>query len=317
MLGSWLVGLVDSRGIMSMDVAAYMQRLAAVSEDKGIAYGRAHLIFDAERQHAESSLEMKGYLALSDAFKCFFLETAESLNTQVKGNINKPLTEFYALFVPRLAHSFQTMCGAERVAIQGYPLHGYTLLRNTFDTAVLASAALQRLTDFYSIEGIEPGKGIDPVRMRRLRKATEQKVREQMTGSKSGLSQATITELSMWDSLFDYETHGGRLSLSSAANWMRGIEPLPILPKYNQRSFAMFVNRYCEVAWMVHRLVPLVQPPSVLLSDSWGEKWAILDESFELMVHALTEENGKPIGAAIVEFVKAKFPFNAKTNFTL
>ncbi len=99
--------------------------------------------------------------------------------------------------------------------------------------------------------------------------------------------------------------------------WMKGTEPLPVLPAYNQRSFAMFVNRYCEVAWMVHRLIPLVQPPSVPLPDSWKGKWRVLDDSFRVMVYSLTEQSGKAIGAAIVEMVTAKFPFNENMEFPL
>jgi hypothetical protein len=25
----------------------------------------------------------------------------------------------------------------------------------------------------------------------------------------------------------------------------------------------MFMNRYCEIAWIAHRLVPLIQPPDI------------------------------------------------------
>src|SRR2546426_854576 len=100
---------------MPIDVAKYMQRLDAISEHKGVAYGRTHLVFNAEREHAEASLEMKGYLALSDAFKCFFLETTELINSEAAGKVKESLSEYYAFFVPRLAHCFQSMCGAERI----------------------------------------------------------------------------------------------------------------------------------------------------------------------------------------------------------
>jgi len=47
------------------------------------------------------------------------------------------------------------------------------------------------------------------------------------------------------------------------------------------------------------------------------EKWRVLDDSFELAVNSLTQQLGKKIGAAIVELVKAKFPFSEQFPFPL
>lgn len=295
----------------------FIKRLDAISEHDGVPYGRAHLLFDEEEKHGQAVLQYKGYLALSDAFKCFFLETVEGVNVECRPKIKAPLSEFYALFVPRLSHGFQSLCGAERVAIRGYPYHGYTLIRNVFDNIVLTSAALQKFVDFYSIEGVEPGKPVDPDAVRKLRKSTEFAARRKMTGDQSGLSQQTLAELTKWDALFDYETHGARLSLTQAMGWMKKTAPLPVLPKFDESAFAMFMNRFCEVGWMVHRLVPAVQPPGIPLSNGWKEKWRVIDESFEISVESLTKQLGKNIGAAIVEFVKAKFPFNEQSSFPI
>ncbi|MGI9047615.1 MAG: hypothetical protein ACR2FI_12705, partial [Burkholderiales bacterium] len=106
-------------------------------------------------------------------------------------------------------------------------------------------------------------------------------------------------------------------SLTHAQGWMKGTEPLPVLPNFTDSAFAIFMNRFSEVGWMTHRLVPLVQPPGIPLPDRWKEKWRMLDESFEITVESLTKQLGKNIGAAIVEFVKAKFPFNDQSQFTL
>lgn len=295
----------------------FVKRLDAISEHDGVPYGRAHLLFDEEEKHGQAVLQYKGYLAVSDAFKCFFLETVEFVNIECRPKIKTPLSEFYALFVPRLSHSFQSLCGAERVAIRGYPYHGYTLLRNVFDNLVLTSSALQKFADFYSIEGVEPGKPVDPDAVRKLRKSTEFAVRRKMTGDQSGLSQQTLAELAMWDAFFDYETHGARLSLTQAMGWMKKTAPLPVLPKFDESAFAMFMNRFCEVGWMTHRLIPAVQPLGIPLPDGWKEKWRVIDESFEISVESLTKQLGKTIGGAIVEFVKAKFPFNEHSAFPL
>jgi hypothetical protein len=302
---------------MALSPEDFVKRLDSISENDGIPYGRAHLLFDEEQKHQEAILQFKGYLALSDAFKCFFLETVELINTDCRPRVTAPLSEFYAIFVPRLAHNFQSLCGAERVAICGYPYHAYTLLRNIFDNLTLTSAALQKLTDFYSIEGVEPGKTVDIAAVKKLRKNTEHSVRRKMTGSESGLTQQTLDELTKWDALFDFEVHGARLSLAATQGWMKGVEPLPVLPRFEAMQFAMFMNRYCEVGWMAHRLIPMLQPPGVLLPSAWRDKWQVIDESFELTVNSLTHQLGKKIGTAIVELVKAKFPFNEHSAFPL
>lgn len=302
---------------MTLSPDDFVKRLDAVSKCDGISYGRVHLLFDEEQKHQQTILQYKGYLALSDAFKCFFLETIELINTVCRPKVTAPLSEFYPIFVPRLAHSFQSLCGAERVAICGYPYHAYTLLRNTFDNVALTSAALQKVTDFYSIEGVTPSKTLDIAAVKRLRKNTEYNVRRIMTGNQSGLTQETQDELANWDNLFDFEVHGARLSFAATQGWMKGTEPLPVLPRFEEMQFAMFMNRYCEVGWMVHRLTPALQPPGVPLPEAWMNKWRILDDSFEVTVNSLTQQLGKEIGAAIVELVKAKFPFNEKSAFPL
>lgn len=302
---------------MALSPEDFVKRLDTISESDGVPYGRAHLLFDEEQKHREAILQYKGYLALSDAFKCFFLETVELINTECRPKVLVPLSEFYPIFVPRLTHSFQSLCGSERVAICGYPYHAYTLLRNTFDNLLLTSASLQKITDFYSVEGIELGKPLDVGAVKKLRKDTEFEVRRKMTGSQSGLTQQTLDELAKWDALFDLEVHGARLSLAATQGWMKGTEPLPVLPRFEEMQFAMFVNRYCEVGWMTHRLIPALQPPGVPLPNAWKDKWRVLDDSFEIIVNSLTQQLGKRIGATIVELVKEKFPFNEQFEFPL
>ena len=295
----------------------FQRQLEIVSTYNGVPFGRVQLLFQEEEKHEVAMLQFHGHMALSDAFKCVFLEATELLNTVSRPKIKRPLTEFYGLYSARVAHNFQSLCGAERVAIRGYPLLAYTSLRNVFDNLLLSSAAMQRLTDFYAIEGLERDEPFDRVKAAKLRKTTEFSVRRHMTGQQSGLSADVIDELKKWDALFDIETHGARLSLSGALGWLKGTEPLPVLPRFNEQHLAVFMNRYSEVAWMAHRLLPLLQPPDVPLPGEWREKWRVVDASFQIMVGSLTEQLGKKIGSAILEFVDAKFPFDADSTFPL
>ncbi len=298
-----------------MEPGEMQKRLAAISEDGGVAYGRVHELFDAEKTYQRQLVRFQGYLSISDAFKSFFLETAELFNSSIVPRVKTQLSEYHAVFFPRLFYAWQSLCGFERLALHGYPLQAYAGIRSIFDSLQLVSAALQSFVDFYAIEGIIPGQESNAAEIRKLRKKTEQEVSRLMSGSKSGLSQSTIEELAVLDSLFNLEVHGGRLSLTNAQDFMRGKAKLPVLPTYRERDFAMFMNRYCEVAWMTHRLIPLIQPSGIFLDQSWKDKWRLIDESFDLISASLTKENGKAIGAAIVEFVNAKFPFDADSTF--
>jgi len=53
---------------------------------------------------------------------------------------------------------------------------------------------------------------------------------------------------------------------------MKGKAPLPVLPVFNEQQFAMFMNRFCEVGWMAHYLLPLIQPGEAPLPKIWQEK---------------------------------------------
>ena len=292
------------------------KRLEEISRDRGIAYGRVHELLASEKQYGlEVVSRFHGYLALSDAFKSFFLETTEVFNATLRPRISTPLPEFHAMFLPRLIHAWQSLCGFERLALHGYPLQAYAGLRNIFDGLQTTSAALQGLVDFYATEGVVPGQNLDINKVRKLRKKTEFEVSQLMAGEKSGLSRATIDEMAHWDRMFDFEVHGGRLSFANAQDFMKGQGALPVHPQFSQRNFAMFMNRYCEIGWMTHRLIPLIQPPGIAFDRQWKDKWCVIDESFSLVSSSLSKDVGKPIGAAIVEYVATKFPFNADSEF--
>jgi hypothetical protein len=82
-------------------------------------------------------------------------------------------------------------------------------------------------------------------------------------------------------------------------------------------EFALHMNRFVEIAWIVHRLLPAIQPPEAPLVGDWPKKWAILDDSFEVVLTSITEECEKKFGIAVIEFVKSKLPFNSGSVFPL
>jgi len=302
---------------MTLDVKAFLKAIEEITFENGRPFARAYELLDQERQYGMAVVtQLGGHVVLSDGFKCFFLESVELLNSECRPKVTDQLSEFYPIFVVRLVHGFQSLFAAERVAMSGYPYHAYTLLRNSFDNILLTSAAMQRMTDFYSIEGIDPLMPLDIKGLKKKRKEVEYQVRKKMVGSESNLSQSTIDALKKWDELFDYEVHGSRLSLADSQGWLKGIEPLPVLPTFKPKQFAIFANRFTEIGWMLCRLVPLLQPANAPMSETWKKKWQVIDTSFGIAVESLSEV-GKKIGTAMVEFVKAKFPFSENSAFPL
>ncbi|MBS0251583.1 MAG: hypothetical protein JSR78_11040, partial [Proteobacteria bacterium] len=225
--------------------------------------------------------------------------------------------EHYLIFVPRLAQCFRTLCGAERISLRGYPYEGYTLLRNAFDSLVLLSAALQGVADFYSVEGLHPNGSFDPIKTKKLRKATERNVAKMMTGEESNLSTSARSEFAKLNDMYDWETHGGRLSLTQAIDWMKGQSSLSVVPEFSEKSVALFFNRYSEVGWMAHRLLPCLRPKGTDTNEKWNEKWRTIDDAFSAHVMSLTTQLKKPVGAAVAEFINAKFAFGAHSHFPI
>lgn len=303
---------------MGLSTKDFMARLESISRSKDEPYDRCNLLLEEENAYGLAvASQMSGYLALSDAFKRFYLETVERLNTECRPKVTKILSEFYLLFLARLNNNFETLVASERLALNGYPHQAFTLHRNNFDNAVLTAAAMQGFTDFYSIEGVLPGQAFDEKSMRSLRKKTEYSIQEIMLGAKSGLSPPTRSALNAINITFDLEVHGSRLSLAKCADWLKGAAPLRIMPTFEPQGFSLHMNRYVEVAWMVCRMIPMIQPPEAPLPLDWQENWAVLDDSFHVICNAMTNECGKPFGAAFVEFMDTKLPFGSDSVFPL
>ncbi|HEX9642182.1 MAG TPA: hypothetical protein VGB13_12830 [Candidatus Krumholzibacteria bacterium] len=139
----------------------------------------------------------------------------------------------------------------------------------------------------------------------------------QMTRQNSGLTPATIEQLAQWDRQFDAEVHDARLSRARFIGWGTGRELLPVGPRFqsDDHQFPNYMNRFLEVAWMTHRLLPLLQTHEVRFSSDWQQTWRDLDDVFREFVLALTRNLGKNIGAAVVELVDRKFPFDVQAFF--
>jgi hypothetical protein len=292
--------------------------LASISRGDAMEFERVRRLETHESKYiGDVRSLLRGHVALAAAANCFFLETMDLLNEARKAKPAAMHSINYSLFVARQVSAFQCLRASELTATSGYPFQAYTILRNTVDNAVLTTAVLQRRSTFAAIEGIVDKDLSDKQALLRRRKDTEFAIRKESIGSASGLSPSTIQWLGKWNAMFDYEVHGARLSMSQSLDWIRGEGSLLVSPVFNENSFSVFMNRHAEVAWMIHRMLPLLRTTHWKLSTLWAEKWRILDDAYRRTVEALTLELGKPIGMAVSEFIRAKFPFDENSFFAL
>lgn len=65
------------------------------------------------------------------------------------------------------------------------------------------------------------------------------------------------------------------------------------------------MNRFCEVSWLFHRTIPLLQGPGLEFSDSWRERWRVLEDSFWQMELGLADI-GKEVANVFIRFIDTK-----------
>jgi hypothetical protein len=290
------------------DVAKFIERLQAITSAANV-----NSINLAERDFVAKAARFNGLVTISNAFRSFVIDTIDTLN-DVWGPHVASAPPSYIWLLPRLAQGFHWLCGAEQQAFAGYPYPAFAQVRNIFDSAVVTSAIAQGWVSFHDADGLTPGVPFDPAAIKKKRKKVEHLIFERMTGAASGLSATTLHELAIVDEMFDWEVHGQRVSATQSMPWLNRQAPLAFVPQFEEGAFAPFMNRYLETMWMVHRLVPLARPYAAPVPSEWRDKWIVLDESLQTNAFSLTAQFSKPIGQAIVDFVTAKFPFDANST---
>lgn len=235
-------------GSPPIDGEALRRDLEWIGDYNGRLWGRLEEYWQAESEHVQVMGDAHvGTFLLSRAYQCLFLETVGLLNRLGPSASRGVSVPFYTRnFVPRLVHQFRQSCGADLLATHGYPLQAMANLRNLADDLLLTSAAMQRLTNFFELEGYDPKDAPDLVRAKKRRKETERNLWPILTGSKSGLSPEAVKNLRLWNDMFDLEVHGARLSYTTVVSWIQGKAPLDVYPHYNQSAAVMFINAYAK-----------------------------------------------------------------------
>ena len=151
--------------------------------------------------------------------------------------------------------------------------------------------------------------------MRRNSMKEENKILGLMLRKKAGLAPEDIAQLQKWESFFNKEVHGATLTQAfEHGPALQGEGGISVAPIPNKDSIGMFMNRFTEVAWMLHRTLPMLQLSSQRFDSEWMGKWKLLDQNFHEMVKG-TAELEREFFYTIIRFVNTKFPFNEETCY--
>lgn len=295
-----------------MDVAEWQRRLEENFSVDGLVGGQLLEIIEMEKAFGEYYIgTFFGQTVLIDSFQGFYIESLQAALKWVSDNGWPKDCQNYASVLWFYVIIFRSFRACENLLTHGYPLDGYGLMRDLKDRAIFLSAIAHNITSFPSIHGFANMKTIDKQewpKLKKARKLEERRVLGRMIRKDSGLPSEVIEQLSSWEAFFHEEVHGSMLSYTDGFDWMRGKESLLIGPVPKTLSMAVYMNRAVEIAWLLTRLLPFLQPVEKAFKPRWQEKLNILDDSFRVAVQGLSEM-GRKIADAFMLFIDVKFSF--------
>lgn len=300
-----------------MDVSEWQERLEREFTHDGVVGGQFAFVFPAERAHAAYvSAHFKGQEVLIDSFQGFFVETirraVEFSQQHGWGEGERP---YYAPTLVQFVLLFRKFRACQTLLQRGYPMEGYALLRDLKDQACFIAGIAHNYTTHAAVWGIGVEAGEDEADRRRSRMSAQGEVLARLLRQKSGLDDATREQLTLWEQLFHAELHGSQLSRATAlVDWTtKGLFP-PLEPQPRELELAMYMNRAAEVAWMLTRLLPFLQPEAGAFGEEWDRRRLVLDDSFRFMQQNMSEI-GKEIGAAFIRFMDEKLCFDEPFHY--
>ncbi|MDA3936672.1 MAG: hypothetical protein PF636_07400, partial [Actinomycetota bacterium] len=217
-------------------------------------------------QHVVSTFH--GRSVLMDSFQSFFIETLLSAEEWTRVNELPAGRPYYSTILVYFLTVFRSFRACQVLFLSGYPLDGFSLIRDIKDRAFLLCAIAHNLTTFEAVTAINKGE----------RMKEERRVFSLLVGEDSGLSQEDRDEIAKWQSLFNTEIHGSMLTfVTEIRAVLQNGQPLSPAPLPDDRSIAMYMNRAVELGWMFTRLLPFLQPIEGAFGAEWGARRLILD----------------------------------------
>jgi hypothetical protein len=301
-----------------MTIQDWQDRLAESFSVNGLIGGYLTDVFDREQKIGEQVVAtFRGQNTLIDSFQGFFIETLNLALERVLQSSWPPGVTSYPVTLAHFKVLFRRYRACEILFYRGYPLDGYSLLRDIKDRTYLMAAVAHNMATLPMIMDTFPQIADERERKKKItraRKDLKNRIRRRLSGSESGLPQNVVEQLRLWDELFHEEVHGGRLSLAHELRYIASGVAMPVGPTFHEQAFAVYMNRSSELGWLILRLLPYLQMTESAFGDEWHRKYAILDDSFRFMSHGLTKI-GKQIGEAFITLVDEKFSFKPPFHF--
>jgi len=299
-----------------MDVSEWQKRLEDNFSIGGVIGPYLLEVIQMEKDNEKHFISTyHGQDVLINCFQSFFIETIKSAYDLINKNGWPKGADSYGLILLHFVIMFRSYRACENLLFKGYPLDGYALLRDLKDRAIFTCAIAHNISSFSRLHGYDAKLELktteDLKKLKDKCMKEENRILNKIIRKDSGLPPDVLSELEKWEYLFNREVHGSKFSFSSELfRWVSEKKSPPIGPLPDMNSLGMYMNRAVEIAWMIVRLLPYLQPSENAFGEEWQKKHFILDDSFLYTQKGLAEI-GKKIGDAFIFFVEQKFSFDA------
>jgi hypothetical protein len=308
---------------MGMTVREWEARLRTMFSESGVVGPSLLPIHHAEEVYEQYvGTSFFGYRVLNQSFLEFFYQTLRQAESFAKREGAASIANSYGATLLFYANIFNRFRAAEVLFLNGYPLDAFALLRDLKDRAIYLSGLIDGRTSLAALLGIaKSGQPASSDRWEAHAQAVERRRNEQrrvmslVVGSQSGLEAGITQGLRRWQSFFHDEVHLSILTFSfESGSWAGDNAELPIGPHEEPLSAAMYMNRSCEVAWLLLRTLPFLQHEAAGFGSGWADRWSLLDESIRYAVETL-QQQGKELVGFVVALVEKKFSFGPSTSY--
>ena len=282
-------------------------------------------LLDEEREYGAALVRTyKGFDVTEHAFFDFWIETLHlAALGAFRGQLPQNDQHYTMLYLTYLS-LFRGFRAASTLKNYGYPSHAFAALRDQKDRAIHIGAIVNGMTDISAVRGIDPTRErTDPVTNEEYKEVRGRRSKEQtrvmslMVGKESGLPTDDIAEMEILRDMYHEEVHGGMSTFMHDLKTIVIDKKLPTIgprPHDKNLDMALYMNRACEIGWMVLRSLPYLQLKARAFGDDWSDRWLLLDEAFRMQVESLGED-GKPIGHIFSRMVDAKFAFDPEWHY--
>jgi hypothetical protein len=253
----------------------------------------------------EGIANYSGYVTAGDAFFDFAMQTLDILS--------RPVRMYHIVRVPLFVSSISRMRSSYVLFWMGYYFDAASLQRALFENAVHLCADAHGwggVSDWFKPSGIDYARPALTVNrdIHKRRQANNQAVEAKVFRSGSGLSQADQDELAMLVNVMHSDVHKTETHLVHLIMRVRDTKtPASILPYFDDHLATHYTNLSLAIAWMYVRLMSYAVPEQHR-SPQWTNARDVLDKSLRWWF----EGWDKPLGAAVIRFLDAKFTFTGE-----